>query len=78
MVGLAPRHVRRGFVAVAAIGGAPAWRRVYIGLFVTASSVASVLADHFGWLGFDQHTASFGRIAGCALMVAGIALVSLF
>jgi bacterial/archaeal transporter family-2 protein len=51
---------------------------VYVGLFVTASSVASVLADHFGWLGFQQHTAGFGRIAGCALMVLGIALVSVF
>ena len=51
---------------------------IYIGLFVTASSVASVIADHFGWLGFDQHPAGLGRIAGCALMVIGIALVSLF
>jgi bacterial/archaeal transporter family-2 protein len=51
---------------------------IYVGLFVTAASVASVIADHFGWLGFDQHAASFGRIAGCAMMVAGIALVSLF
>jgi transporter family-2 protein len=51
---------------------------IYIGLFVTASSVASVIADHFGWLGFDQHTAGLGRVAGCALMVIGIALVSLF
>jgi len=51
---------------------------IYVGLFVTAASVASVIADHFGWFGFDQHAASFGRIAGCAMMVAGIALVSLF
>jgi len=51
---------------------------IYIGLFVTASSVASVIADHFGLLGFDQHPAGLGRIAGCALMVIGIALVSLF
>lgn len=47
---------------------------IYVGLLVTASSVASVIADHFGWLGFDQGGASFGRIAGCAIMVAGIAL----
>ena len=51
---------------------------MYIGLFVTASSVASVVVDHFGWLGFEQHPAGIGRIAGCALMVIGIALVSLF
>jgi bacterial/archaeal transporter family-2 protein len=51
---------------------------MYIGLFVTASSVASVVVDHFGWLGFDQHSAGIGRLAGCALMVIGIALISLF
>ena len=51
---------------------------IYVGLFVTASSVVSVLFDHFGWLGFAEHAAGPGRIAGCALMVIGIALVSLF
>ena len=51
---------------------------IYVGLFVTASSIASVLADHFGWLGFEEHAAGLGRIFGCALMVTGIALISLF
>jgi bacterial/archaeal transporter family-2 protein len=49
---------------------------IYVGLFVTASSIASVVTDHFGWLGFDQHAAGIGRILGCALMVTGIALLS--
>jgi transporter family-2 protein len=51
---------------------------MYIGLFVTSSSVVSVLFDHFGWLGFSEHPAGIGRIIGCALMVIGIGLVSLF
>jgi len=51
---------------------------MYIGLFVTASTVVSVAMDHFGWLGFPEHTAGLGRIFGCALMIIGIALVSLF
>jgi transporter family-2 protein len=50
----------------------------YVGLFVTASSVMSVAFDHFGWLGLSQHPASIGRVAGCALMVLGIGLVSAF
>src|ERR1051325_22624 len=50
---------------------------VYVGLFVTASTVVSVIADHFGWLGFDQHAAGLGRIAGCLLMVLGIAVLVL-
>jgi transporter family-2 protein len=48
---------------------------MYIGLFVTASSVTSIVVDHFGWLGFEQHPASLGRIAGGLLMVIGIGLV---
>jgi bacterial/archaeal transporter family-2 protein len=51
---------------------------IYVGLFVTASSIASVVADHFGWLGFQEHAAGLGRILGCALMVLGIALISIF
>ena len=50
----------------------------YIGLFITASSVMSVIFDHFGWLGFAEHPASIGRVLGCALMVVGIGLISLF
>jgi transporter family-2 protein len=51
---------------------------IYIGLFVTASTVLSVLFDHFGWMGFDEHPAGIGRIAGCILMILGIGLVSFF
>lgn len=51
---------------------------IYIGLFITSSSVLSVLFDHFGWLGFAEHPAGLGRVLGCALMVIGIALVSFF
>jgi len=49
---------------------------VYIGITVTASAIASVLLDHFGLLGFQQHTASVGRIIGAALMIAGVSLIA--
>jgi transporter family-2 protein len=51
---------------------------MYVGLFVTASTVLSVGFDHFGWLGLSQHPAGIGRVLGCVLMVIGIGLVSLF
>ena len=51
---------------------------VYIGLTVTASAIGSVLLDHFGLLGFQQHTASIWRIAGAALMIAGVSLIAKF
>jgi bacterial/archaeal transporter family-2 protein len=59
-------------IAVPRLGAA-----MYVGLFVTASTVLSVIFDHFGWLGLSQHPAGVGRVLGCALMVIGIGLVSL-
>ncbi len=50
---------------------------VFTGLTVTAGLVTSVLLDHYGWVGFAQHPAGFGRILGCGLMIAGVALISL-
>jgi transporter family-2 protein len=49
----------------------------FAGFTVTAGLVTSVLLDHFGWVGFAQHTAGFGRILGCGLMIAGVALIAL-
>ena len=47
-----------------------------IGLVVTGQLVFSVLVDQLGWFGFEVHTANWPRLAGCALLVAGAALVS--
>ena len=51
---------------------------VFTGLTVTASIITSVLLDHLGWVGFRQHTASPARLAGCALMIAGMWIVAKF
>ena len=51
---------------------------LFTGLSLTASVLASVLLDQFGLLGLKQHTASPGRLAGCALLVVGIWLVAKF
>ena len=51
---------------------------MFTGLSITASLVASVLLDQFGWIGFRQHPASPARLAGCVLLVAGVWLVSRF
>lgn len=47
-----------------------------VGLVVAGQLVFSVLLDHYGWIGFEQHTAGLARIAGCVLMLAGVFLVS--
>ncbi len=49
---------------------------IFTGLSITASLVVSVLLDQFGWMGLKHHPASPGRIIGCALLVAGVWLVS--
>ena len=40
--------------------------------------LASLLIDHFGWLGYPLHPASFGRIAGVALVCAGVWLIKAY
>ena len=51
---------------------------IFVGLTVTAGVTTSLIMDHYGLVGFKQHTASWPRIAGAALMLAGLALVSAF
>ncbi len=51
---------------------------LFTGLSLTASVLTSVLLDQFGFVGLKQHTASPGRLVGCALLVAGIWCVAKF
>ena len=51
---------------------------IFTGATITASLITSVLLDHFGLIGFKQHTASPARLAGCALMIAGLWLIAKF
>lgn len=47
-----------------------------IGLVVAGQIIFSVMVDHFGWFGFDHHAANLPRLAGCALLIGGVALCS--
>ena len=51
---------------------------VFTGISITASVIVSLTLDHFGLIGFKQHTASPMRMAGGALMVLGIWMVTRF
>ena len=55
------------------LGGA-----AFNGLVVTGTIVFSIVLDNYGLLGFSVHPVSLPRIAGGALMLAGLALVCLF
>jgi transporter family-2 protein len=50
----------------------------FAGLTITANILMSLVIDHFGLFGMEPHDLSGGRIAGAALMVAGITLISKF
>ena len=49
---------------------------VFMALTVTAAVSMSLVLDHYGLVGFKQHTAGWGRIAGAALMIAGLGLIA--
>ena len=51
---------------------------LFTGLTITAGIVASIVVDHYGLVGFKQHSASVIRISGAALMIVGLALVARF
>ena len=53
-------------------------RTVRDGVAITANILMSLVIDHFGMFGVQQHSLSPGRMAGGALMVVGIALISKF
>jgi len=47
----------------------------FIALFVTGQMLASLLFDHFGWLGLVQRALDPPRLIGAALLVAGVVLI---
>ena len=49
-----------------------------VGLVVTGQLVFAVMCDHFGWLGFAQHTVTMWRAVGCLLLIGGVALIAKF
>jgi bacterial/archaeal transporter family-2 protein len=49
-----------------------------IALVVAGQGVASVVVDHFGWVGFAPKHVTVGRILGIALVGTGVLLVRIF
>ena len=49
---------------------------VFMTIVVTAAVLTSLLLDHFGLVGFKQHSLGWGRAAGAALMLAGLGLIA--
>jgi transporter family-2 protein len=49
-----------------------------VALVVAGQALASLVVDHFGWVGFQPKHVSAGRLVGMALVGAGVALVRFF
>ncbi|WP_132254674.1 DMT family transporter [Methylobacterium segetis] len=47
----------------------------FIALLVTGQMLASVTADHFGWLGLAQRALDPPRLLGVALLIGGVLLI---
>lgn len=46
-----------------------------VAVILAGQAVASLLVDHFGWVGFEENPVTPGRLLGMALVAAGVALV---
>lgn len=49
-----------------------------VAVILAGQTVASLLVDHFGWVGFDEQAVSPGRLLGVLLVAAGVALVRIY
>jgi transporter family-2 protein len=62
-----------GLLFVNKVGAGP-----FAGLTITANILMSLVIDHFGLFGIEQHSLNLWRVLGGALMTAGIVLISAF
>ena len=46
-----------------------------VAVILAGQAVASLLVDHFGWVGFEENPVTLGRLAGVAFVAVGVALV---
>jgi bacterial/archaeal transporter family-2 protein len=64
------------FYVLGSIVAAPRLGAVTLFVMILAGqALASLLVDQFGWVGFEQHPINATRVAGVALLAAGVALV---
>jgi transporter family-2 protein len=49
-----------------------------VAVILAGQALASLLVDHYGWVGFEESPVTPGRLAGMALVAVGVALVRVF
>ncbi len=66
------------YVAVAIVSAPKLGAATLIAAVVAGQTVASVVVDQYGWVGFKEQHLTPGRILGMVLVVSGVALVRYF
>ena len=67
------------FYVVGAVVSAPRLgAAAFIAVLLAGQTVASLLADQFGWVGYEQRDITPGRVVGVALLSLGVLLVRVF
>jgi transporter family-2 protein len=64
------------YVVTATFVGPRLGAGAFLSVVVLGQLSASLLVDHYGWLGFAQHSISLTRIVGAALLIAGVLLMT--
>ena len=63
------------YVASSIIVGPRLGAAALLALIVLGQLVASLVLDHFGWLGFAQHPINLARLIGAAFLFCGVLLI---
>ncbi|QDU67158.1 DMT family transporter [Engelhardtia mirabilis] len=64
------------FVTTAMIVAPRIGATYFVALIFTGQMAASLVLDHFGWLGFPRSPANLGRLLGVCLLIGGLMLVA--
>jgi transporter family-2 protein len=64
------------YVAVSTVVAASVGTTALLGLTLLGQLATALVIDHYGWLGLAQHPITLTRIAGVALLGAGVWLVT--
>jgi len=63
------------YVVVSVVSGPRLGSATLVACVIAGQLLASIVLDHFGWIGYAVHAASPGRLVGAVLLLAGVACV---
>jgi transporter family-2 protein len=64
------------YVASSTVLGPRLGAATFTALVVGAQMIASLVVDHYGLVGFQEHAATLWRVVGAVLIVVGVVLVT--